>query len=77
MLPELTCSVKSFSLVHYKLQLNKPAAVSSTTQPAAVQQPPQVQPTQTAQQQKSDYVPIASNDPAVTNFTIQRNTVNG
>ena len=71
------CIVKLFSLIRNQLQLNKPTVASSTTQAAPVQQSPQAQPTQTAQQQKSDYVPIASNDPALTNFTIQRNTVNG
>ncbi|XP_070185832.1 protein lin-54 homolog isoform X2 [Littorina saxatilis] len=63
-----------------QLQLNKPAVASSTTQSVSVQQQTQaqVQTTQASQQQKAqDYVPIASNDPALTNYTIQRNSVNG
>ncbi|XP_076459625.1 uncharacterized protein LOC143292867 [Babylonia areolata] len=69
--------LQGFALVpaQYVTQLTKPAAVSSTTTRSAAVQA-QTQPTQAAQQ-KSDYVPIASNDPAVTHFTIQRNSVNG
>nr|KAG5713898.1 hypothetical protein BaRGS_024525 [Batillaria attramentaria] len=59
--------------------LNKQqVTVTQAASAAPVQQTTQQQQQQqTSQQQKSDYVPIASNDPAVTNYTIQRNSVNG
>lgn len=49
------------------------------SQPVTIQQPQQQQqPLQSPQpQQRSEYVPIASNDPSVSNFTIQRVSVNG
>lgn len=76
----LACTEKLIPMAHLQLQLNKPAVASSTTQSVSVQQQTQaqMQTTQASQQQKAqDYVPIASNDPALTNYTIQRNSVNG